>query len=118
MNFTILFYISLALLGALLIISAKKRPKDETFFFDRILSKEIQGFLAIFIIFHHTVITLINFGEDTYNLKEFYNYNFYGIIAVAFFFFCSGFGLVKRWLTDNNYTKGFMKRRIFTLYMQ
>jgi hypothetical protein len=114
-NFTILFYISLALLGALLIISAKKRPKDETFFFDRILSKEIQGFLAIFIIFHHTVITLINFGEDTYNLKEFYNYNFYGIIAVAFFFFCSGFGLVKRWLTDNNYTKGFMKRRIFTV---
>ncbi len=115
MNFTIIFYISLALLGALLIINARKRSSDEKTFFDRILSKEIQGFLAVFIILHQTVVTLNNFyiGSDT--MKEFYNYYFYGILAVAFFFFCSGFGLIKRRMTDTDYTRGFMKRRIFTV---
>ena len=115
MNFTVIFYISLALLGALLLINAKRRPSDEKTFFDRILSKEIRGFLAIFIIFHQTVITMVNFGVREELMKEFMNYYYYGILAVAFFFFSSGFGLVKRWLTDKDYTKGFMKRRIFTV---
>ena len=115
MNFTVIFYISLALLGALLLINAKRRPSDEKTFFDRILSKEIRGFLAIFIIFHQTVITMVNFGVREELMKEFMNYYYYGILAVAFFFFSSGFGLVKRWLTDKEYTKGFMKRRIFTV---
>ena len=96
-------------------ISAKKRPQDEKTFFDRILSKELRGFLAIFIILHQTVVILQNLyvGSDT--MKEFYNYYYYGILAVAFFFFCSGFGLIKRRMTDKDYTKGFMKRRIFTV---
>ena len=115
MNFTVIFYISLALLGALLLINAKRRPSDEKTFFDRILSKEIRGFLAIFIILHQTVITMVNFGVREELMKEFMNYYYYGILAVAFFFFSSGFGLVKRWLTDKNYTRGFMKRRIFTV---
>ena len=61
MNFTIIFYISLALLGAILILNTKRRPSEEGPFFDRIVSKEIQGFLALFIIFHQTVVTLIHF---------------------------------------------------------
>ena len=115
MNFTLIFYISLALLGALLLISSKRRPSEDNAFFDRILSKEIRGFLAIFIVFHQTVITMMNFGISTTLMKEFFNYYYYGILAVAFFFFCSGFGLIKRWMTDQDYTKGFMKRRIFTV---
>lgn len=115
MNFTVIFYISLALLGALLLINAKRRPSDEKTFFDRILSKEIRGLLAIFIIFHQTVITMVNFGVREELMNEFMNYYYYGILAVAFFFFSSGFGLVKRWLTDKDYTKCFMKRRIFTV---
>lgn len=115
MNFTIIFYISLALLGAILILNTKRRTTEEASFFDRVLSKEIQGFLALFIIFHQTVVTLLHFGVDDLEMKEFLHYFFYGILAVAFFFFSSGFGLVKRWMTDENYTKGFMKRRIFTV---
>ncbi|MBR5040754.1 MAG: acyltransferase [Clostridiales bacterium] len=115
MNFTSIFYISLALLGAILILNTKRRPSEEGPFFDRIVSKEIQGFLALFIIFHQTVVTLIHFEVLDTEMKEFFHYFFYGILAVAFFFFCSGFGLVKRWMTDENYTKGFMKRRIFTV---
>lgn len=115
MSFTIVFYISLALLGALLIINAKRRPSNEKPFFDRILSKEIRGFLAVFIIFHQTVIILQNFYVGEEDMMEFYNYYYYGILAVAFFFFCSGFGLIKRQMNDKDYTKGFMKRRIFTV---
>ncbi|MBP5416870.1 MAG: acyltransferase family protein [Clostridiales bacterium] len=115
MSFTITFYISLALLGAILILNTKRRPSSEEPFFDRILSKEIQGFLALFIIVHQTVVTLAHFEVDDYAMKEFFHFFFYGILAVSFFFFSSGFGLVKRWMTDENYTKGFMKRRIFTV---
>ena len=115
MNFTVIFYISLALLGAVLIINTKRRPDDGKAFFDRILSKEIQGFLALFIIFHQTEITLEHFNVNPDHMKEFTQFFFYGILAVAFFFFSSGFGLVKRWMTDSDYTKGFMKRRIFTV---
>lgn len=115
MNFTVIFYISLALLGAVLIMNTKRRPDDGKAFFDRILSKEIQGFLALFIIFHQTEITLEHFNVSTEHMQEFTQFFFYGILAVAFFFFSSGFGLVKRWMTDSDYTKGFMKRRIFTV---
>ena len=115
MSFTIIFYISLALLGAILILNTKKRTSTEEPFFDRIVSKEIQGFLALFIIFHQTVVTLLHFEVDDVAMKEFLHFFFYGILAVSFFFFSSGFGLVKRWMTDKDYTKGFMKRRIFTV---
>ncbi|MCR4671314.1 MAG: acyltransferase [Saccharofermentans sp.] len=112
MDFTVAFYVSITLLGALLLIGATKRPKDEKTFFDRVSSKEIQGFLAIFIMFHQTVVILektnLNLGEMTF-------FYFYGILAVAFFFFCSGFGLIKRWTTDQSYIKGFMRRRVFTV---
>ena len=113
MNFTNIFYISLALLGAILILNTRRRTSEEASFFDRVVSKEIQGFLALFIIFHQTVVTLLHFEVDDLLMKEFVQFFYYGILAVSFFFFSSGFGLVKRWMTDKNYTKGFMKRRIF-----
>lgn len=116
MDFEAAFYISLAFLGIILIAGSSIRPKDEdTAFFDRILSKEIRGSLAVFIILHHTVITLTHFGTDMENMMPFTNYYFYGILAVAFYFFCSGFGLIKRQMSEKDYTKGFMKRRIFTV---
>ena len=115
MDFAITFYISIAFLGLILLPKASLRPSDGTPFFDRVISKEMQGFLAVFIIFHQTVITLEHFGVDGDNMKPFFDYFFYGILAVAFFFFCSGFGLIKRWMTDPTYLQGFMKRRIFTV---
>lgn len=115
MDFSITFYISIAILGLLLLPNASVRPSDDTPFFDRVISKEMQGFLAIFIVFHQTVITLDHFGIFADQMKPFFDYYYYGILAVAFFFFCSGFGLVKRWMNDSTYLKGFMKRRIFTV---
>ena len=112
MNLTAALYICLAILGAVLFAGSSGRSANEKAFFDRISSKEIQGALAVFIICHQTVIALNAAGEDTGDMMFFY---YYGILAVAFFFFSSGFGLIKRWMTDENYIKGFMRRRIFTV---
>lgn len=112
MEFTIAFYVSIALLLALLLMGVSRRPKEGPAFFDRVSSKEIQGFLAVFIMLHQTVIIL---DQSSVNQGEMMFFYFYGILAVAFFFFCSGFGLIKRWMTDNSYIKGFMRRRVFTV---
>ena len=112
MEYTIAFYICIAILGAVLFAGSSRRPVNETAFFDRISSKEIQGGLAVFIIFHQTVVALDASGDNAGDMRFFY---YYGILAVAFFFFSSGFGLIKRWMTDENYIKGFMRRRIFTV---
>lgn len=112
MEYTIALYICLAVLGAILFIGSSRRSANETAFFDRISSKEVQGALAVFIIFHQTVVALDANHIDTGDLAFFY---YYGILAVSFFFFSSGFGLIKRWMTDRNYIKGFMRKRIFTV---
>ena len=112
MELTVAFIICIALLGSLLLVGVSRRPKNDTAFFDRVSTKEFQGFLAVFIMLHQTVVILKYAGLNIGGLMFFY---YYGILAVAFFFFCSGFGLIKRWMTDNNYIKGFMRRRIFTV---
>ena len=112
MEFTVAFYVCIAFLGAVLITGARRRPADDMAFFDRISVKEIQGAIAVFIMFHHIVVALDAIYEYCGEMHFFY---YYGILAVAFFFFSSGFGLMKRWKTDDNYIKGFMKRRIFTV---
>ena len=117
MEFSIVFYITLAILLLILLVKASCRSSIEESFFDKVLSKEFQGFLAVFIIFHQTVVTLDHFanGNSRDFMFPFFNYFYYGILAVCFFFFSSGFGLMKRWLTDDKYIKGFMRRRIFTV---
>ena len=112
MDLTVALYTCIAVLGTILFAGSSGRNANETAFFDRISSKEIQGALAVFIIFHQTVIGLEANGEETGDMRFFF---YYGILAVAFFFFSSGFGLIKRWMTDENYIKGFMRRRIFTV---
>ena len=93
MELTVAFIICIALLGSLLLAGVSRRPKNETAFFDRVSTKEFQGFLAVFIMLHQTVVILKFAGFNIGGLMFFY---YYGILAVAFFFFCSGFGLIKR----------------------
>ena len=100
MDLTVALYICIAVLGTILFTGSSGRNANETAFFDRISSKEIQGALAVFIIFHQTVIGLEANGEETGDMRFFF---YYGILAVAFFFFSSGFGLIKRWFFICNY---------------
>ena len=111
-EYTTALYICLAVLIAILFIGSSGRHADETAFFDRVSSKEVQGALAVFIMFHQIVVGMDANGDYAGDMRFFF---YYGILAVAFFFFSSGFGLLKRWMTDKNYIKGFMKRRIFTV---
>lgn len=112
MDNKIVFYAGLALMAFILFKGATLRPQEEKTFFDRVTCKEIQGFLAVFIMFHHIVVLL---DSKNRNIGPMINFFYYGILAVGFFFFCSGFGLLKRWITDKNYINGFMKRRVFTV---
>ncbi len=112
MEMTIAFYSSIVLLAIILFIGVSKRPQTEATFFDRVTTKELQGFFAFFIIFHHIVINLEDPATQAHEMVNFY---YYGILAIAFYFFCSGFGLLKRWMTDKSYLKGFMKKRVFTV---
>ncbi|MCQ2505024.1 MAG: acyltransferase [Saccharofermentans sp.] len=112
MEKTIAFYGCLIVLAGILFPGMSLRPKNEETFFDRIATKELQGFFAVFIIFHHIVVII---RTSTPYLGLMMNYYYYGILAVAFFFFCSGFGLLKRWMSDKEYLNGFMKKRVFTV---
>ncbi len=112
MERTIAFYASLAVLAIILFAGVSLRPKSEQTFFDRVTTKELQGFFAVFIMLHHIVVTFQNTSSYPGLLM---NYYYYGILAVAFFFFCSGFGLIKRFISDKTYLKGFMKKRVFTV---
>ncbi|MBP3266394.1 MAG: hypothetical protein J6L84_05520, partial [Clostridiales bacterium] len=87
MGLTAAFIICIILLGTLLLAGVSRRSSDEASFFDRVSTKEFRGFLAVFIMFHQTVVILRYAGIDTGALEFFY---YYGILAVAFFFFCSG----------------------------
>ena len=112
MESVIVLIASLVVLGVILLAGSSRRDAVQGSFFDRVSTKEIQGFLAVFIVFHQTIVLLLNFDINVGKMIFFYPY---GILAVAFFFFCSGFGLIRRWMTDTNYIKGFMRRRIFTV---
>ncbi len=75
-------------------------------------SKAFQGFLAAFVILHHIYIILHQEIDYVGSLGLFEHT---GVIIVGFFFFCSGYGLITSLNQKENYLKGFMKKRVFTV---
>ena len=69
--------------------------------------KSLRGFAALGVILHH--ISQEPFFQQEGILSPFVNA---GAYFVAIFFFCSGYGLLKSYLTKENYLKGFIKKRI------
>lgn len=69
----------------------------------------IKGISAILIVLHHLTYKL---NRTTLNYKVF---NKIGFIPVAIFFFFSGYGLMKNFIKDKNYLKGFLKNRTIKL---
>ena len=70
-------------------------------------SKEILGFMAVFIVIHHLVQHI---GAQNAGVIGFLE-NF-GVCFVGMFFFYSGYGLVVSYKSKNNYLKGFLKKRL------
>lgn len=70
-------------------------------------TKALRGIAALGVILHH--IAQQGIFKETGTLSLFTDA---GIYFVSIFFFCSGYGLVKSYLTKPDYLKGFIKNRI------
>lgn len=107
-------YVMLGLLLAMLLYGVKAAPSggymEQAFSLKN--SKAFQGFLAAFVILHHIYIILFREMDYKGSLEIFENT---GVIIVGFFFFCSGYGLITSLKQKDNYLKGFMKKRVFTV---
>ncbi len=110
----ILGWVLLVLLMLLLFFEAKKAPAGgyikEAFSLKK--SKAFQGFLAVCVILHHMYIVLLSELGYKGALGMF---EYSGVIIVGFFFFTSGYGLVTSLYQKENYLKGFIKKRVFTV---
>lgn len=103
-----------ASLMLLLFYGAEKAPAGgytkETFCLEK--SKAFQGFLAACVILHHMYIVLLS-ELDYKGALSMFKYS--GVIIVGFFFFASGYGLITSLYQKENYLKGFIKKRVFTV---
>ncbi len=110
----ITFIISLIALLILLGVGCKLAPKKEFVedYFSLTISKGLQGFFAVCIIFHHCSVWLQNF-DCVDNLFTHYFYT--PVLLVGFFFFCSGYELMTSLHAKDNYLKGFIQKRVLTV---
>lgn len=68
--------------------------------------KNYRGFFAMVVVFHHL-------AQRTQTGVVFHEFRLVGYLAVAFFFFLSGYGLQKSYITKSTeYRKGFLQNRI------
>ena len=76
-------------------------------------SKYIQGIFAILIMMHHlsqkTSAFWVPAAVRQHGLEPFVPI---GYLLVSFFFFCSGYGLIKSMRDDDTYFDGFLIRRL------
>ena len=76
-------------------------------------TKAVLAVFAVIIILHH--ISLKTFAQlDSANIANFVFNPFRGVgyLLVAYFFFCSGFGLYKSFSKKEDYLKGFLKKHL------
>ena len=75
-------------------------------------TKAILGIFSIGIILHHVALKTMGDGGAA---KVFSPFLGIGYLFVAYFFFCSGYGLYKSFLAKEDYLKGFLGKRIIPL---
>ena len=73
--------------------------------------KSIRGLLALIIVLHH----LANRFSASESGIVFNLFNHVGFLAVSIFFFISGYGLQKQHIEKENYSKGFLLKRLPTV---
>ena len=75
-------------------------------------TKAILGIFSVGIILHHVALKTVGSGGVA---KVFLPFLGIGFLFVAYFFFCSGYGLYKSYLAKEDYLKGFLGKRIIPL---
>lgn len=73
-------------------------------------TKNIKGILSIVIFIYHFYFAVLN--NDNYYYIPFSDY---GYKIVSIFFFYSGYGIMKKYLTTKNYLKGFLRKRLISV---
>lgn len=69
-----------------------------------------RGVAAIVVLLHHAA--LVNEKTDIFLFKFF---AVVGYLSVAIFFFLSGYGVMKKYMMDENYEKNFLKKRMSSI---
>ena len=75
-------------------------------------TKAVLGIFSIGIILHHVALKTMGNGGAANVFLPFLGI---GYLFVAYFFFCSGYGLYKSFLAKEDYLKGFLGKRIIPL---
>lgn len=108
-------YISAAvyvLIGLSMAIGIKIAPRGQfhkdAFSLDAMTS--LKGVMALFVVFHH--LSQKRLFQETHTIAVFEHI---GFLFVGVFFFCSGYGLYKSFITKENYLKTFLKRRVLPI---
>lgn len=79
-------------------------------FIDKDSADCMKGVAAILIVFSHAHYYIPNLGV----LKIFKPF---GYIGVSLFFFCSGYGVMKKYSLDSRYMDGFLQKRFKGVYL-
>ena len=98
----------LVLIFLIVILFGIKYTHDNEEYLSLKTSNSIRGILALIVLFHH-IAQRINSG---YLFSEFTKF---GFLPVSVFFFFSGYGLMKKHISEEDYSKGFIKKRIPSL---
>ena len=102
-------YVLIALSMAIGIKIARPRQfNEDAFSMDAMTC--LKGVMALFVLFHH--LSQKKLFQETHTISVFEHI---GFVFVGVFFFCSGYGLYKSFITKENYLKSFLKRRILPI---
>lgn len=92
-----------------------KRGEFHRDYLSREQSSAIKGILAIVILLHHLGQEVMETGGNAPLLLLFAHIG--GVLPVAMFFFYSGYGLQKKYMTSPHYEKGFLQKRVPTVLL-
>ncbi|MBQ0003008.1 MAG: acyltransferase [Treponema sp.] len=108
-------YINLIVYGLLILsfipgikIARKNNFNEDYFSFET--TSCLKGILAFCVIFHHVSQKAAFHATGSMSFFE-----HIGFVFVGIFFFCSGYGLYKSFITKENYLDGFLKKRVLPL---
>ncbi len=97
----------------ILMLFGAKLAKKKTFHEDFLSlqnAKILQGIAALGVMLHHLTQSITNYGAVYKGpITEF---NWFGVLFTSIFFFFSGYGLLKSYLTKPNYLKSFLGKRL------
>ena len=115
--------LAVALQGALiatLILGTEKLPKGEWNSNPLSLTqaKALQGFLALYIVFHHCAQQVFfDRMRTAYSPTGLEVTALIGFVFVGYFFFCSGYGLYQSCQKKRDYLDGFLRRKALPLIL-